>query len=413
MFVFKSNESAVKKQGIPSKYIKTLHFLLGYHLLFVVFFTAYIHFSGGDSYGYWHYLMEQVPIHYETWNEFFGTSTTFILWLNYIPSRLLGLGYFTGNFLYGILGFIGLRYLFILTAKLWPSNYTIFQVKLFPLIFFLPNLHFWSAGVGKDAICFWGIAWFLYAIQNYKSRWLQGVLALFFVYMARPHMGFAFVTAGALAVILGSDIQRSYKIFLVVLGMSASVYLSSSTLSFLKIDDFSLDTLEAFAAKKAGFLNEDRVGSAIDISSYSLPYKLFTYMYRPLFFDAHNIMSFLSGFENILYLWLSFFTIRYWKIEAFRDMPVFLKTGIIAFIPIAIAFSNSLSNLGIIMRMKNMTMIYFVLFCFFLIAYDKKIRYLRYVDKQKFYLRREKIIISKKKYFNTNGDPKSKYYPLS
>ncbi|WP_332913981.1 hypothetical protein [Algoriphagus boritolerans] len=100
--------------------------------------------------------------------------------------------------------------------------------------------------------------------------------------------------------------------------------------------------------------------------------KIFTYMYRPLFIDAHNIIAFLSGFENILYLYLTFFIVRNWTPEALRDMPVFIKAGIIAFVPITIAFASSLSNLGIIMRMKNMTMIYFVLFVFFFNCLQQK-----------------------------------------
>lgn len=119
--------------------------------------------------------------------------------------------------------------------------------------------------------------------------------------------------------------------------------------------------------------------------------KIFTYMYRPLFIDAHNIIAFLSGFENILYLYLTFFIVRNWTPEALRDMPVFIKAGIIAFVPITIAFASSLSNLGIIMRMKNMTMIYFVLFVFFLIAYNKKLRIQKLQEKIKYYQQREEI----------------------
>jgi hypothetical protein len=78
-------------------------------------------------------------------------------------------------------------------------------------------------------------------------------------------------------------------------------------------------------------------------------------------------------------------------------MPVFLKAGIIVFIPTMIAFANSLGNLGAIMRMKNMTMIYFLLFCFYLIVHSKKTRYLRAMDRLRFYQKRQAIIDSKKK----------------
>lgn len=397
-----SNQVIVNKHGLPAKYVNQLNLLLIYHLIISLAFTWYILEAGGDSYGYWRYRMQQVPVHYETMHEFFGSSTTFILWLNYIPSKLLGLDYITGNILYGFLGFIGMRYLYVMTADLFPANYKILEIPLFPTIFFFPNFHFWTAGVGKDVICFWGIAWFMYAVQNYKQRWWQGLLALFFVYMARPHMGLSIVMAATVAILLGSEIKRSYKISLMILAVVGSMILSVGTLRFLEIQDFSLDTLEALAAKKSGYLSI--AGSSVDTSGYNIFMKVFTYMYRPLFFDSHNIMSFLSGFENILYLYLTFFIFRNWTAEAIRDMPVFIKAGMIAFVPITIAFASSLSNLGIIMRMKNMTMIYFVLFVFFLIAYNKHLRFLKLQEKIRYYQRREEIIAKKREIVKGVGE---------
>lgn len=107
-------------------------------------------------------------------------------------------------------------------------------------------------------------------------------------------------------------------------------------------------------------------------------------------------MALFSSVENLLYLWLSFFIYRNWTPEAIRDMPLFIKAGMITFIPVTLAFMGALSNLGIIMRMKNMTMIYFLLFCFFLIAYNKKLRFLKLQEKIRFYKRREEIIAQKK-----------------
>jgi hypothetical protein len=68
----------------------------------------------------------------------------------------------------------------------------------------------------------------------------------------------------------------------------------------------------------------------------------------------------------------------------------------VTFIPVTFAFMNALSNLGIIMRMKNMLMIYFLLFCFYLIVHKKNTLHLRAIDRKKFFERRKAIIESKK-----------------
>lgn len=392
-----SNSSMAKKFGLPYKYELHLHYLLLYHLFFSLFFTWYILTFGGDSQGYWRFGMEQVLVRgEESWFTYWGTSTTFILWLCFIPSKVLGLSYISGNILFGFLGFIGIRYIFIMVATLFPTNFKVLNISLFPYVFYFLNLHFWTAGVGKDAISFWGIAWFLYAIQNYKKNWWQAALALFFVYMSRPHMGQALIGGAAMAIMIGSEIRIQYKVILGVLAALGTYFLMGRTIEFLQVEELTIDALTAKSEVTARNLSRGNVGSAVDISSYSLPMRLFTYLFRPLFIDAHNFVALFSSFENALYLWLSFFIYKNWTPEALRDMPLFLKTGIITFIPVTLAFMNSLSNLGVVMRMKNMTIIYFLLFCFFLIAYNKKLRYNKAIEKMKYYQQREAVIAKKK-----------------
>lgn len=387
-----SNASMAKRFKLPKEYELHLQYLLAYHIFFSFFFTWYISNFGGDSIGYWRMNLEQVVIRGEiSWFSYFGEGTKFILWLTYFPSKVLGLSYLTGNILFGALGFVGIRYIFVMTADLFPTNYEVFGIALFPIIFYFLNLHFWTSGVGKDAICFWGIAWFLFAIQQYRSRWWQAILALFFVYLSRPHMGQALISGAALAILLGSEVKLGYKVILSGLASAVAIWLLPGTLDALRIEELSIESLENLAGSKVGNLNNRYVGSGFDLNSYPWPVKLFTYMFRPLFFDAHNFVSFFSSFENLLYLYLSFFIYRNWSTEALREMPLFIKAGMITFIPVTLAFMNALSNTGIIMRMKNMTMIYFLLFCFFLISYNKKLRIQKVEEKVRYYKQREEI----------------------
>lgn len=133
-----------------------------------------------------------------------------------------------------------------------------------------------------------------------------------------------------------------------------------------------MESFEALADAQIDFLNRGSVGSAVDLGSYSWPMRLFTYLYRPLFFDAHNFTSFLASFENFIYLILTVVVLV--KVNLFKTwhtMPTVVKGGFFAFLGSAITFSNSLSNLGIIMRMKNMTMIYFLIFMVFALSYQQ------------------------------------------
>lgn len=348
-----------------------LNALLVVHLLFVCLFTFYILTFGGDSTGYWNYTFQQLGGKNGSMFDYYGLSTTFPLFINYIPSRVLGLSYFTGNFLYGTLGFLGLRFVYILFCKSILYNAKIIGVKMLPGLFFLPNIHFWSAGIGKDTLCFFGIAWFLYAFQNYRKHILALALSFAIVFHVRPHIGFLMIISTALALLFTNKVKVFYKILFASFIAFVFLLVYDKLLAFLKIEDVSVASIQNLADKRVDALNHASVGSAIDLASYSPPYRFFTYLYRPLFFDAHNIVSLLSSAENLIYLVITFLGIRFFSIKYLRRLPLWLMSGTFMFLFTTIIFANSLSNLGIIMRMKNMTMLYFICVCAWVLSNSK------------------------------------------
>lgn len=371
--LYSSNGNFARRHKLSNRYATHLNYLLLYHIFFTLAYTAYILNFGGDSTGYWRYNLEQIKIRGDvTWWAYFGTGTTFPLFLNYFPSRILGLGYFTGNALYGALSFIGIRYLFVMVYKHFPTNVKWAGIALFPWVFYLPNMHFWTGGVSKDTLTFFGIAIFLYGLQHYKTRTFHLLIGFLIAYYTRPHIGFMLLGGGLIGVLFGTEFKGPVKVLLVGLSVIVFFAISQSVLNFLKIDSFDLDTLETLSDKKAVLLSSGSVGSAVDLSNYPLPLKIFTFLYRPLFIDAHNIIALFSSVENLIYLLFSLQLFRHFSIKAFMAAPVFLKAGIVMFIPSTIAFANSLSNMGIAMRMKNMTMIYLMLFIFFCMAFAKQ-----------------------------------------
>src|SRR5690606_40547964 len=99
--------------------------------------------------------------------------------------------------------------------------------------------------------------------------------------------------------------------------------------AFLGIEDpSSMESFEALANAQIDYLNRGSVGSAVDLGSYSWPMRMFTYLFRPLFFDAHNFTSFLASFENLIYLILSIVVIVEVKMyKAWKAMPTVVKSG--------------------------------------------------------------------------------------
>lgn len=330
----------------------TLRKLLVYHFLFSFIFYLFTDNGGGDAWTYW-----DVARNMET-KDFFeylniSRGTYFLYALNFLPVHFLSMSFLANTMLFGLIGFIGFILFYYIALKTIDFNTNFYSIRLFPLVFFLPNLHFWSSGVGKDTIVFFGIALFVYGILK-KNKIHLLLLSLILIFFTRPHITLFLIIGYAFATI-GSQKIASYKkaiivVFLIVLG----VVLLPIVLEYAKIEEASIESFNEFSESKSKLLSREKTGSAIDVSSYPLPFKLFTFLFRPLFFDAHNVTSLLASAENLFLVVLTFFVLKSKPIKSFKNSPTVIK-GLMYFLIIGtFIFSNTLGNLGIMIRMRNM-----------------------------------------------------------
>ena len=367
--IFQSNRWIARRYG-PSEapwVRRSLDRLYVYHCIFTLLFPL----LPGDAIGYWKFTFQQIVVHSDYMWDYFGTGTVFLLFLDFIPAKVLGLSFLTGNFLYGALGFIGLRYLFLLYTKSLDVNVRILNVKVIPYIFYLPNVHFWSAGIGKDTLCFFGIACFLYALYFYKKRFLWLFISVALVYFVRPHIAIMMLAGAAAGVIFSRDMKPVYRFLFLGMLVATILLIYKQVAVFLKVDELNVASFQYLTKDKAAVLNSAMTGSGVDMTSYPLPLRIFTYLYRPLFFDVHNVITFVSSIENLAYLIITVQGIRSFRARDLKFLPMWLKAGFVIFLLCLIVFSNGLGNLGIIMREKNMSMIYLILVCVWWISRRK------------------------------------------
>src|SRR5580692_4568388 len=178
--VFRSNRKIGESFGPLHGpwYKQNLDRLFLYHLVFSFIFPL----VPGDALGYWTFGFQQVLGTSDRMGDYFGVGTIFLLWLNFIPYKIMGLSFLTGNILYGVCGFLGLRYLFLLYVGSLKANVKVMGMMVIPFLFYLPNLNFWTAGVGKDTLCFFGIAWFFYSLVHYRRMFIRLGIAITMVY---------------------------------------------------------------------------------------------------------------------------------------------------------------------------------------------------------------------------------------
>ena len=358
------------KKNLSSYDIKILRGMFLYH----IFFGLYNYFFfGSDPVRYWQLAK---TISYEDFLKyaFEKSGTFFMLAIDYFPSKVLGLSYFTGTMIYTVIGFIAITYFYRIAILLVPYNSKYRGYNLFPLLFFMPNMHLWSCTAGKDTICFFSGAIFCYGILKPYKRIPYLIIALLLSYAVRPHIALFLVLGYGMAFAFSNKMSLFQRSLFAIVFIVAAFLILPSVMGYAKIEETSLESFSEFSDQKAGLLSRASVGSRIDISSYPLPLKLFTFLYRPLFFDINGIPALLASIENLFLLILSIRVFKNRPIETFKKAPVAIKGLLLYLIIGTFAFSQSLGNLGIIIRMRNMFLPGLLIFFLWSFSYEKERR---------------------------------------
>lgn len=356
------------KSEISENNFKVLKYLFLYHLLFGFYFSFFI--EAGDAVNYW---KEAKALDYDSFLNSIknGQGTAFMNAVNYYPANVLNLSYLSGTLLFTFIGFIGLTYFYINAIKLVPNNPQFLGINLFPLLFFLPNLHFWSCSIGKDTLMFTCIAFVMHGLLKPLKRLPLLILALTLTFFIRPHITLFLLLAFGIAYFSGKDISFLKRILFFIVLIGFAIIILPIVLKFTKIEEASLSSFDKFSVSKATVLSRATTNSALNISSYPFPLKIFTFLFRPFLFDVNSIPSLLSAIENFILLILSISIFRNKPISSFKNAP-FVIQGVVYFLIIGtLAFSQSLGNLGIIVRMKNMFLPGFIIFIFWHFSYQK------------------------------------------
>ncbi|TXD92841.1 hypothetical protein ES724_12190 [Gillisia hiemivivida] len=356
-----------KKHKFFSK--KLMNILFFYHLFFWLVYYLYALFNRSDSRSYY----ERPQNEFLNWFEHFGTSTTFIDFLSYPFINFLGFNYEMMMVFFAWLGYLGFVYAYLFFRENIPVKITVFKrFDLLTLILFFPNMHFWTASLGKGAPIFLGLMLFAYAIKNPKSRIILLILGSLLIYYIRPHV-FMFVAVGTVLGYMSGKEKISFgkKLFIYIVLIGGLVLVQDTILGVAGLEgsDDLVEDFGNFSDNRSDSLSES--GSGVDMSNYPLPLKLFTFWFRPLFFDAPGILGLITSVENLMYLLLFVKILKKDFITFIKNSNVVVKMSLVVFFLSSFAMTFIMSNLGIIMRQKSMVM-YFAFFVIYYYLAQKK-----------------------------------------
>ena len=327
--------------------------------------SVWLFYTGGDAKAYW--LFPKAMTYEQVWGNFVSNPrpTQFLDLINYFPTNVLGLSFFSGMIIYSFFGFWAFLLIMLTIKEFIPDLSQLQGVKLmglpvYPFVFFLPNMHFWSVAIGKDSVLFFSVSAILYALANVKKRWLYLVFAAAAGYYLRPHV-LLFLAAGyGMAYILSTKLNLFQKILFASVASVIFFPLLNNVLDFARIEELSTEHLDDFSSSKSAALS--KAGSGIDMSNYPYPLKVLTFLFRPFFFDVNGIPAVIASVENLIQVFFFYFFLKNKSLKFIVKANLIIRTSFFYFVIGALAFAPVMGNLGIIIREKNMLMPAFLIF---------------------------------------------------
>jgi len=343
--------------------------LFWYHLFFFVIYTVYALYNPSDSKQYYT-VAQQIE---DLWPTLFEPGTKFISFFAY-PFVQLGLSYLSMMLLFSWFGYVGFVYTYLFFRENITINVTIFKkYNLLTILLFLPNMHFWTVSLGKGSLIFMGLMLFTQSVRFPQKRIVTLLIGGFFVYMVRPHVMLFMLVGVMIGLLTGKGkLSLSIKILVLLVSVVFLYQASNSILAVAKLENSQnvVSDFEQFSEKRSIGLSES-AGSGVDMNSYPLPLKFFTFWFRPLFVDSPGSLGFFSSLENLFYLYLFLKICNRRFILFLKKSPYMVKMSAIVFVLTSFAMTFVMSNLGIIMRQKSMVMYFGFFVIYYFLANEK------------------------------------------
>lgn len=312
-----------------------------WHTFFSVYYWKYTTSNSSDAVGYFKKSFSLAPD--------FSPGTGFTQSLAYIVTSILNSNYLNTTLVFNIFGAIGISLLYLAIKPFMTSIN-----KLWVLILFIPSMSFWSAGLGKDSIAFMATCLFLYGITEARIPRLTMFFSFLAMFMVRPHIAAVMLVSFTIYFILKAKTHIIFKVLTIPIILIGSMITLQFVQQYVGLGDLSVEGLDEYVNKRQGYNLEG--GSSLDIASMSYPMQMFTYIFRPLPFEAHSIVALITSIENtillLLFLYISFkskFNLRI----LLEDKNLWLFTY--AFLTCTV-LALTTANLGIATRQKWMFM---------------------------------------------------------
>jgi hypothetical protein len=179
-----------------------------------------------------------------------------------------------------------------------------------------------------------------------------------------------------LGVAFDGRLKSFQKIFITLVFAGVFVGAINYVMNFVQLESLNVETVNEYSNTKASNLSDKRIDSSIDTTSYPYPLKVFTFLFRPLFFDASGLLGLVASLENLFLLFFFIKILRNRFLKSFKKSSYLIKTSGFLFLMGALSFSLILGNLGIMLRQKTPFIMMLIIFGYSIILVNKRRKFI-------------------------------------
>lgn len=324
--------------------VKRAFLIYVWHTFFCLVYCWFVIYSGGDSLGYFN--AAQSP----SWSV--GVGSQAVIFLTSIFVNVFGLSFLGVFLVFNIFGVVGLL-AFDGSLKLAVQGKQKSIRILASIVIFLPSISFWSSAIGKDALAFMATGLALWSALDLSRRAALMAFAVLVMFWVRPHIAGIMVLALVVSTLFDSRVSLRIKSVLSAASVLASIVLVPFALRYAGLgDDITIKSISEYVERRQSY-NMDG-GGGVDISSMSLPFQMFTYLFRPVLFEARNLFSFAAAVDNFIILILfvmGLYSFLIGRRSRLSENSIFMLAFIFGS---WLILSVTTANLGIAVRQKWM-----------------------------------------------------------
>jgi hypothetical protein len=265
-----------------------------WHTFFCVAYVAFVLKNGGDALGYYYQALDK--------NWSFGVGTSFITMVADPFINYAGFSFLAINLVFNIFGSIGLLAVYgSFKKELVNKPFWVRRTSL--LVVLLPSVSFWSSSLGKDSLAFMAVGLALWASLELESRFRLIFLSVCIMLLVRPHMAGIMLLALSLSLVFKSQLRLALRVLIAIIALFLFVALFPFLLDYVGLSQGAdLSDIENYIERRQSYNTEG--GGGIDIASMNFPMQIFTYLFRPLPFEAHSVFALAASLDNILLLFI-------------------------------------------------------------------------------------------------------------